>query len=75
MNNCLRFSITVKTAWEKPGQIALAQIPTRCGTSAIMMPLKLCFFICKLGTLLAPLSSVQTRGRAEEEVRQAVYQY
>lgn len=71
MGNCLRFSTTVETAGEKAGQLALAQTPTSCGTSAIMMPLKLCFFICKVGTLPAPMSSVQTRGRAEEAIRQS----
>lgn len=61
----------MEIAGEKARQLALAQIPTSCGTSAIMMPLKFCSFICKVGTLPALLSSVQTEGKAEKAVRQS----
>lgn len=85
MDNCLvRFSITAKTAGEQGGRqdrrLALAQTPTSCVTSAIMMPLKLYSFICKMRTLPAlPPSQdchqLRLGGTAEEAVRQSVYEY
>lgn len=70
-----RLSLTMETAGEqgrrKDRELALAQTPTSCGTSVLMWPLKLCSFICRVGTLPAPLSSVQTGDRAEEAVRQS----
>lgn len=56
---------------EERTELALAQTPNSCRTSVITMPLELCSFTCKVGTLRAPLSSVQNGDRAEEAVRQS----
>lgn len=76
MDNYLpRFTLPMKTARKqgtrKDRRLALAQTTTSFGTSVIMIPFKLCSFICVVGTLPASLSSVQTGGRAEAAVRQS----
>lgn len=55
MANCLiRLGMTVETAGEQGGrqdrQLALAWTPISGVTSVIVMPLKLCSFICKVRT-------------------------
>lgn len=62
MANCLiRLGITVETSGEQGGrqgrQLALAWTPTSGVTSVIVMPLKLCSFICKVRTRPAQPSS------------------